>query len=129
MQPTLNPNNNENDIIIINRYAVSSRSFRTPKRGDVVIYKSPVDPQMSCVKRVIAIEGDRIKPREMDLNPFYNEIGSLSQNSETVTIPQGHCWVEGDNANYSKDSNNYGPVSASPHFCLILLDSCVIDNR
>ena len=31
-----------------------------------------------------------------------------------VRIPQGHCWVEGDNAEVSRDSKEYGPVCVPP---------------
>lgn len=36
---------------------------------------------------------------------------------EEVPIPAGHCWVEGDEAFHSKDSNSFGPVK------------CIFDNR
>ena len=29
-----------------------------------------------------------------------------------VKIPEGHCWVEGDNIRNSQDSNFFGPVSS-----------------
>ena len=32
---------------------------------------------------------------------------------KTVYVPQGHCWVEGDNTRSSQDSNFYGPVSCN----------------
>jgi len=28
-----------------------------------------------------------------------------------VTVPAGHCWVEGDHHGQSMDSNLFGPVS------------------
>lgn len=27
-----------------------------------------------------------------------------------ITVPVGHCWVEGDNALWSVDSRHYGPI-------------------
>lgn len=38
---------------------------------------------------------------------------STSDSYDTVKIPQGHCWVEGDNPASSADSRSYGPVSDS----------------
>ena len=29
-----------------------------------------------------------------------------------MSIPKGHCWVEGDHRGKSFDSNKFGPVSA-----------------
>ena len=56
-------------------------------------------PEVVAVKRVIALEGDVVKTRA----PYP---------VETVRIPQGHVWVEGDGPpGSSLDSNTYGPVS------------------
>jgi len=31
--------------------------------------------------------------------------------NDVVKIPEGHCWVEGDNPASSMDSRSFGPVS------------------
>ncbi|CAM0947465.1 unnamed protein product [Alopecurus aequalis] len=65
-------------------------------RGDVVIFVSPVDHRSSVVKRLIGLPGDWI---------------SVPETADLIRkIPEGHCWVEGDNASVSWDSRNYGPV-------------------
>jgi len=48
-------------------------------------------------KRIIALEGDTV----FTLLPYPDKL---------VKIPKGHCWVEGDDAFHSKDSNEYGPL-------------------
>lgn len=57
---------------------------------------------MLAVKRVIALEGDRVYTRAPYPYP-------------TADIPAGHVWVEGDNRDRdaSMDSNYYGPISMS----------------
>lgn len=62
--------------------------------------RSPLDPEKSAVKRIVAIEGDLVRPR----NP----------NQPTIRVPKGHIWVEGDAGTdrESLDSNTYGPISA-----------------
>lgn len=50
------------------------------------------------MKRIIAMPGDWL---------------SLSDPLNTVKIPQGHCWVEGDNSSSSVDSRSIGPVCDS----------------
>ena len=53
------------------------------------------------VKRVLGLAGDVVKvDRTL-------EGGSPSV---TVRVPQGHCWLQGDNLNNSTDSRAYGPV-------------------
>lgn len=48
-------------------------------------------------KRIIGLPGDIVQ--------------HLRKKDKQVRIPQGHCWIEGDEAFHSKDSNSFGPVS------------------
>ena len=34
----------------------------------------------------------------------------VTRNGETIVVPEGHVWIEGDNAEVSLDSTHYGPV-------------------
>ncbi|CAL1527042.1 unnamed protein product [Lymnaea stagnalis] len=94
MQPTLNPDGNNTDFVLLDRRVTSSLQL---ERGDVVSLISPKDPSQWLIKRVVAMEGDQIR--------------AASCFEETVDIPKGHIWVEGDNHDCSLDSNNFGPVS------------------
>ncbi|ORY00765.1 mitochondrial inner membrane peptidase complex catalytic subunit 2 [Basidiobolus meristosporus CBS 931.73] len=97
MQPTFNPDTNllKRDKVILNKWSASRRNYST---GDVVALKSPIDPNRTVIKRIIAVEGDLVRT----FPP--NEDSSL------VRIPRGYCWVEGDEPMHSRDSNVYGPV-------------------
>ena len=44
--------------------------------------RSPIDPKILLVKRIVALEGDTVKT----LPPYPDAV---------VTIPPGHVWVEG----------------------------------
>ncbi|KHN97058.1 Peptidase S24/S26A/S26B/S26C [Metarhizium album ARSEF 1941] len=69
------------------------------ERGMVVTLRSPYHPEVTAVKRVVALEGDVVRTKK----PYP---------IATVRIPQGHVWVEGDGPpGSSLDSNTYGPVS------------------
>lgn len=59
-------------------------------------------PEVTVVKRVIAMEGDIVYTRAPCPVPI-------------VHIPLNHVWVEGDNrdANKTLDSNTYGPIPLS----------------
>lgn len=35
----------------------------------------------------------------------------ISSSRDVIRVPEGHCWVEGDNKNSSLDSRTFGPVS------------------
>jgi len=107
-----------------------------PARGDIVSMTSPHGD--TVVKRVIGVAGDRIGRDLADggcaltLNgqrlaePYLDGPGcrpvswncgrgspnSMPDDTEGCAIPAGRIWVLGDNRPASKDSRNYGPVSA-----------------
>lgn len=72
------------------------------QRGMVVVYKSPHNPERWGVKRVIALQGDKVTPK-----PGY------PGGDEPLIVPWGHVWVEGDAEDRDKslDSNWFGPIS------------------
>ena len=74
------------------------------RRGDLVVLQSPIDPKQSICKRIIGMPGDVI---------CVDPTGEYAPSSEYVIIPKGHVWISGDNAAYSRDSRQYGPVSIS----------------
>lgn len=92
------------------------------KRGDVIVFKSPLDKEKDFIKRVIAIPGDTIsiKKGRVYLNGLLlNESsylrpevktngGSFLQEGESKTIPEGYVFVMGDNRPYSSDSREWG---------------------
>ncbi|KAI9312279.1 peptidase S24/S26A/S26B/S26C [Dichotomocladium elegans] len=95
MQPTFNPDSNQlwKDRVLLNKWAVTDHKF---ERGEVVTLISPNDPKAILTKRIIALEGDTVQP--------------LKHGSKPVHVPKGHCWVEGDEAFHSRDSNTFGTV-------------------
>jgi mitochondrial inner membrane protease subunit 2 len=72
------------------------------QRGMVVVYRSPHNPERWGVKRVIALQGDKVTPK-----PGY------PGGDEPLIVPWGHVWVEGDAEDRDKslDSNWFGPIS------------------
>lgn len=73
-------------------------------RGDFVALQSPIEPLKIICKRVIGLPGDIV---------CVDPTGRLAPSTEHVVVPKGHIWISGDNADISRDSRHYGPVSMS----------------
>ncbi|KAM9919067.1 hypothetical protein OXX59_008204 [Metschnikowia pulcherrima] len=98
MSPTFNPGTETTaqDVVIIRKYGLKSPNAL--ERGDVVMFRSPEDPERLVTKRVVGVQGDVILPRS-------------EYPKKQALIPRNHLWVEGDNAFHSIDSNKFGPIS------------------
>jgi mitochondrial inner membrane protease subunit 1 len=85
--------------------------------GDLVLYRIPVD-NASGVKRLLGLPGDYVSmgtPGEKGDDVMIQVCRQLyhSRISDTHTIaqvPEGHCWVIGDNLTVSRDSRHFGPL-------------------
>lgn len=83
------------------------------RRGDVVTYLSPLDPNSLVCKRILGLPGDIILVDPTTLSdPERSDMRERASQSH-VTVPKGHIWVQGDNATASRDSRLYGPVPIS----------------
>ncbi|KAJ6604369.1 peptidase S24/S26A/S26B/S26C [Mycena vulgaris] len=97
MLPTLA---NAGEIVIENRW--SRFNLDNLQRGDLITLYSPLDRTRVICKRVIGLPGDVV---------CVDPTGQYAPSTEHVLVPEGHIWIIGDNAAYSRDSRQYGPVS------------------
>jgi signal peptidase I len=108
-------------------YLLADASYyrsRSPMRGEVAVYKDPKQPdRYPAIKRIVAIEGDRVVMREghavvngMAVEEPYIEPGAAAgefANVPETQVPPGHVFVLGDNRAHSVDSRDsvaHGPV-------------------
>ena len=109
------------DRLFGNRLAYT---FGEPGRGDIIIFKYPVDEKQLFIKRVIGLPGDTVKITDGKVyingsetpidEPYLMESPELSipLNEDVVyKVPQGSYFVMGDNRNHSSDSRVWGYVS------------------
>ena len=87
-----------------------------PKHGDIIIFKPPIDQNHNYIKRVIAVEGDRVKIMDgvVYLNGDKIEEDYITHHStETmpeITVRENSFFVLGDNRVNSSDSRFWGFV-------------------
>jgi signal peptidase I len=100
------------------------------KRGDVLVFKYPEDPERDFIKRVIGLPGEKVELREKKVSindkpldePYVHFLQPPGENSEfhevtsfdvrerygPVTVPPNHYFVMGDNRDNSQDSRYWG---------------------
>ncbi|MGE5664546.1 MAG: signal peptidase I, partial [Deltaproteobacteria bacterium] len=99
--------------------------FRTPHRGDIIVFEFPEDPKKDFIKRVVGIPGDTVEIRRKKL--FVNGVPveesyvryadgpadgfpPARDNAPALTVPPGKLFVMGDNRDRSYDSRFWGFV-------------------
>lgn len=95
----------------------------TPERGDIIVFKYPLDESKDFIKRVIGLPGEKLEVRHQQVyindrrleEPYahHTEPPSLERIPERddlgpVMIPEGHVFVMGDNRENSHDSRKWG---------------------
>jgi signal peptidase I len=123
------------DHILVNKFIYGVRipylrksiiPLKKPQRGDIIVFKYPVDPHKDFIKRVIGIPGDEIEIRNKKLYVnqkqvnhdygVYTDSRILSasvrprDNFGPVTVPEQSLFVMGDNRDESFDSRFWGFV-------------------
>jgi len=96
-------------------YSSLHRRGRNIKVGDVVTYTHPIVPNQYGCKRVIGMPGDFVSVitegrEEIDAEAEDVDNKWASVREEVVRVPEGHCWVAGDNLEWSRDSRVFGPL-------------------
>lgn len=96
--------------------------IRSPKRGEVVIFKYPEDPKRDFVKRMIGlpsekvmikdgkifVNGEVVEGERISIRKYYSE--GFYGNEEEIEVPPEGYYVLGDNSINSRDSRYWGFV-------------------
>ena len=126
MKPTLQ----KYDHILVCKFSYGFRlpfmrevlfSYSQPKRGDVVVFTRPDEPNtledessINIIKRVVALPGETVSVRDRTLYidgvpqeekyAIWEENGSPDGEFSPEVVPDGHVFLLGDNRDHSKDS-------------------------
>jgi signal peptidase I len=109
MEPTLH----SDQRLVVEK--VSYR-FHGPRRGDIIVLKSPQRNSELLIKRVIGLPGETVEIKQgwvyingQDLDEQYLE-RSTGGNWGPIIVPPLHVFVLGDNRSFSNDSRAFGMV-------------------
>ena len=120
---SMEPNLSDGQYILTDKITYR---FGEPKRGDIIVFKAPVDENFDYIKRIIALPEETISikdggiiiknsdnPDGFTLNEPYplnglNSPGELLADGKEVTMDKNSYFVLGDNRNQSFDSREWG---------------------
>jgi signal peptidase I len=122
---SMEPNFHDHEYLIIDEI---SYRINTPERGQVIVFRYPLNPQEYFIKRVIALPGEEVLikdgqviifnteyPQGFTLDEAYlpSDLTTNNNNEEKTLVGPDQYFVLGDNRNASKDSRSFGPINKS----------------
>lgn len=107
----------ENDYLIIDEI---SYQFRDPARGEVIVFKNPINKSQYFIKRVIGLPGEMVSVRNgqttitttdgKQLKLTENYLGSTNETAAFRKLGPNEYFTMGDNRAVSWDSRFWGAL-------------------
>ena len=120
---SMEPNFHQADYLIVDEF---SYRFKAPERGDVIVFKYPLDTSKRFIKRIIGLPGETVETKDGTVSIFNKDGQKLTLNESTyltsdlkvpdmspLTLKDGQYFVLGDNRPYSYDSQDWGELSSN----------------
>ncbi len=90
-------------------------------RGDIIVFRYPLDPSKSFIKRVIGVAGDHIRiddgrvylNEQLVAEDYVPKAYEDDRSYPEVVVPPDSYFVLGDHRSLSNDSRDFGPVQSS----------------
>jgi signal peptidase I len=115
------PNFHNGEYILTNLITLRINEL---EKGEVVVFKAPVDHDKDYIKRIIGVPGDTVMVNEgrvyvngeaVDESEYLSPTlltsnGNFMKPGQTATVPEDQYFVLGDNRNASSDSRDWGFV-------------------
>jgi signal peptidase I len=111
------------DHILVNKFVYW---LREPHRGDIIVFKYPLDENRDFIKRIIALPGEtlEVKNKKIYINgkpltesyavysqvPTSTELAVPKDNYGPLVLGPGQYFMMGDNRDSSMDSRWWGPL-------------------
>jgi signal peptidase I len=109
------PRLEDQDRLFINKFVYHLTAI---ERGDVVVFRYPRNQQVSYIKRVVAVPGDRLRIDHGKVyvndhfldEPYVPAEYRDTRSYDAIVVPQGEYFVLGDHRSIAADSREFGPV-------------------
>ena len=130
---SMKPNLLVGDHLIVNKFIFAPTAsalesallpMRPIRRGDIIVFKFPEEPERDFIKRVVGLPGEtlELKNQTVLINgqpltegyahylfpPSVDATGDIRRKYGPVTVPAGHFFMMGDNRDDSQDSRFWG---------------------
>jgi signal peptidase I len=114
--------------------------FRQPRRGEVVVFRPPHNPDTNFIMRAIGIEGDKLELSGDDLLvngvpagkcPMMRGVpppGNMKPMAFPAVVPPGKLFVLGDDPNISLNSRHWGFADANQVIGLAVVIYASVDS-
>lgn len=118
---SMEPNFSNGNYLLVDEI---SYRFREPVRGEVVVFRFPINPELDFIKRIVGLPGERVKNEDGGVRVFhgandktgtvlkedYLPPGMRTPGTFDVELKSDEYFVLGDNRSYSYDSRSWGSV-------------------
>lgn len=105
-----------------------SYRFRPAERGEVIVFRYPLNPQEYYIKRIIGLPGEGVQVKDAKVIIYNDEhpggivltesyldenMPTYANSDDRIDLGPNEYFVMGDNRTASKDSRVFGPVNKS----------------
>jgi signal peptidase I len=108
----------DQEHIFINKFVYRIEPIQ---RGDIIVFRYPLDPSKSFIKRVIGVAGDRVRiddgrvylNGQLVAEDYVPKAYEDDRSYPEVVVPPDSYFVLGDHRSLSNDSRDFGPVASN----------------
>jgi signal peptidase I len=100
------------DHVLVNKFVYR---FTKPARGEVIVFRYPLDPSKDYIKRIVGFPGETVEIKNSHvyisgkkLNESYAATEMGTPDFGPIKVPANKLFVLGDNRNNSADSRAWG---------------------
>jgi len=111
---SMEPSLHNGELVVINRLAYR---WADPSRGEIIVFRYPLDPDRRFIKRIIGLPGDTVVVQEGTVIVNGTPLEEPYIYAEPLydgewKVEEGRFFVLGDNRNNSSDSQNWGTLES-----------------